>query len=120
MAVTASYRLFVLELLNRAIPPVRAQSMFSGVGLYAGRTFFALIADDILYFKTDDDSKREYEAHGMVAFRPHGHESVIMSYHQVPEHVLEDIDMLRSWAERAIVIARAKPKRGGRHTRRKR
>lgn len=119
MAVTPSYRIFVLELLNRAVPPVRARSMFSGIGLYAGQTFFALIADDILYFKTDSETRQQYEAHGMMAFRPHGDDSVVMSYHQVPEHVLEDTDMLRAWAERAITIARAKPKRG-RKARRKR
>ena len=120
MPVTPSYRTFVLELLNRAVPPVRGQPMFSGVGLYAGRTFFALISDDILYFKTDVETRLEYEAHGMTAFRPHGDDSVIMSYHQVPEHVLEDSDMLRGWAERAIAIAQAKPKRGARKPRRKR
>jgi DNA transformation protein len=112
MPVTPSYRTFVLELLNRAVPPIRGQSMFSGVGLYAGHTFFALIADDILYFKTDAETKQEYEALGMMAFRPHGDDSVVMSYHQVPEHVLEDADALRSWAERAIAVARVKAKRG--------
>lgn len=85
--------------------------MFSGVGLYAGQTFFALIADDIVYFKTDAETRPGYEAHGMPAFRPHGDDSVVMSYHQVPEHVLEDTDTLRTWAERAIAIARAQPKR---------
>ena len=120
MPVTPSYRTFVVELLNRAVPPIRAQSMFSGVGLYAGRTFFALIADDILYFKTDAETRPEYEALGMTAFRPHGNDSVIMSYHQVPEHVLEDTDTLRGWAERAIAIASAKPRRTSRKGRRKR
>ena len=120
MPVTPSYRTFVVELLNRAVPPIRAQSMFSGVGLYAGRTFFALIADDIVYFKTDGETRREYEALGMLAFRPHGDDTVIMSYHQVPEHVLEDTDTLRNWAERAIAVARSKPKRVARKRRPKR
>jgi DNA transformation protein and related proteins len=120
MPVTASYRTFILELLNRAVPPVRGQSMFSGVGLYAGRTFFGLIANDVVYFKTDSESKAEYEVQGMMAFRPHGDDSVVMSYYQVPEHVLEDTDLLRGWAERAIAVARAKPKRGGRKARRNR
>lgn len=109
MSVTPSYRTFVLELLNRAVPPVRAQSMFGGIGLYAGSAFFALIADDILYFKTDDATKQEFESLGMSAFQPHA--GVSMSYHQVPEHVLEDAETLRLWTERAIGVARQKRKR---------
>lgn len=111
MSVTPSYTTFVLELLNRAVPPVRARSMFGGVGLYAGPSFFALIADDILYFKTDASTKREYETLGMPPFRPFGEGAGTMGYHQVPEHVLEDSDVLRDWAERAIAVARQKPKR---------
>ena len=48
MPVTPSYRAYILEQLNRAVPPVRARAMFGGVGLDAGEVFFALIADDAL------------------------------------------------------------------------
>lgn len=108
MSVTNSYRTFVLEQLNRAVPPVRARSMFGGVGLYAGRVFFALISNDVLYFRTDDTSRPEFESLGMPAFRPFGEHAPVMSYHQLPEEVLEDPDALRRWAERAVASARAR------------
>jgi DNA transformation protein len=111
MAVTKSYQMFVLEQLNRAVPPVRARAMFGGAGLYARDVFFALIANDIVYLRTDDSTRPEFEALGMEAFRPHGDDSVVMRYHQLPEEILEDPDRLRSWAERAIAAARDKPKK---------
>ena len=109
MSVTKSYQTFVLEQLNRAVPPVRARAMFGGVGLYAGEVFFALIADDVVYFRTDATTKPEFEALGMQPFRPFGEDGGTMRYHQLPEHVLEDPDTLRRWAERAIAT---EPRKG--------
>lgn len=114
MAVTESFKAFALEQLNRAVPPVRARRMFGGVGLYAGDSFFALIADDTLYFKTDDATKQDYDARGMPPFRPFGEDGTSMRYHQLPEEIFEDPDQLRVWAERAIDVARRardKPRR---------
>ena len=108
MSVTNSYRTFVLEQLNRAVAPVRARAMFGGVGLYAGDVFFALIADDILYFRTDDTTRGEFESLGMAPFRPFEEHGPVMSYYQLPEEILEDADTLRRWADRAIAAARAK------------
>lgn len=84
--------------------------MFGGAGLYAGDVFFALIANDVVYFRTDDATRPEFEALGMEPFRPHGDDSVVMRYHQLPEEILEDPDCLRPWAERAIATAREKPR----------
>ena len=111
MPVTNSYRTFVLEQLNRAVPPVRARAMFGGVGLYAGDVFFALIADDVLYLRTDDTTRGDFESLGMVAFRPFEEHGPVMSYYQLPEEILEEPETLRRWAERAIAAARAKRRR---------
>jgi DNA transformation protein len=106
MPVTPSYRAYVLEQLNRAVPPVRARAMFGGVGLYAGDVFFALIADDALYVRADDTTRGEFESLGMPAFRPFEEHGPVMSYYQLPEEVLEEPERLRHWAERAIAGAR--------------
>jgi len=116
MPVTPSYRTFVLEQLNRAVPPVRARAMFGGVGLYAGDVFFALIADDGLYLRADDATRPEFESLGMPAFRPFEEHGPVMSYYQLPEEVLEEPERLRDWAQRAIAAARV-VKRGKRGTR---
>lgn len=114
MPVTPSYRLYILEQLNRAVPPVRARAMFGGVGLYAGDIFFALIADDVLYVRADDATRPEFESLGMQPFRPFEEHGPVMSYYQLPEEVLEEPERLRQWAERAIasgrMVRRRKPK----------
>ncbi len=90
--------------------------MFGGVGIYGGEVFFALIADDALYLKVDDLSRADFEAHGMTPFRPFGEDGEVMQYYQVPADLLEDVEALRPWAERAI--AAAERKRGRRRRRR--
>jgi DNA transformation protein len=106
MAVSPSFKTFVLEQLGHGISGVRGRSMFGGVGIYAGDTFFALIDDDTLYFKVDDSTRPEFEARGMDAFRPYGESGEVMQYYQVPEDLLEDREALAQWAEQAILVAR--------------
>ncbi len=105
MAVTESYRAFVVEQLNQAVPPVRSQRMFGGVGLYSANVFFALIADDTVYLKTDGTTQRDFEARGLQPFRPFGDDGGAMRYYQLPDDALEDLDTLRAWAEKAILVA---------------
>jgi DNA transformation protein and related proteins len=106
MAVKSSFQILVLDQLSRAIPGIRSRAMFGGVGIYAGELFFALIADDTLYFKVDASTRPDFEARGMEPFRPFGEDGGTMKYYQLPEDVLEDPEELRSWAEKAVAIAR--------------
>jgi len=119
MPVTPSYRAYVLEQLNRAVPPVRARAMFGGVGLYAADVFFALIADDALFVRADDTTRPAFESLGMPAFRPFEEHGPVMSYYQLPEEILEDAEALRDWANRAIACARAQRRRPSKRRRSK-
>jgi DNA transformation protein len=86
--------------------------MFGGVGLYLDGVFFALIANDILYFKVDDSNRKDYEAKGMGPFRPYRDKSTIMQYYEVPVEVVEGNDTLRLWVSKALeAAARKKQKR---------
>jgi DNA transformation protein len=91
--------------------------MFGGVGIYATDLFFALIADDAVYFKVDDSTRPDFEARGMGPFQPYGEDGEVMQYYQVPEELLEDPEALRQWVERAVGAARRakshRPRRGG-------
>ena len=106
MPVTPSFKIFVLEQLGRAVPGVRARNMFGGVGIYAGDLFFALMADDALYFKVGDGNRADFEALGMTPFMPYGPEGEVMQYYTVPADLLEDVDTLGRWAEKAVEVAR--------------
>ncbi len=117
MSVSPSFQTFVGDQLSRVAQQVRARRMFGGVGIYSGELFFALIADDTLYFKVDDSNRADYEARQMEPFRPYGYEGEVMQYYQVPEDLIEDAEALRSWAEKALAVAarkESKPPRRGR------
>jgi DNA transformation protein and related proteins len=113
MATSQSYRDFVLEQLGR-MTSVTGKSMFGGVGIYAQGLFFALIAEDRLYFKVDDTTRPDFERLGMEPFRPFGEDSA-MGYYEVPADVVEDSVQLALWMRKAIdVAAKAKSKKNKR------
>jgi len=111
MAVSASYQAYVVEQLARVASGIRARRMFGGVGIYSNDLFFALIDDDSLYLKTDADTQREFEALGMRPFRPNADHGEVMSYHQLPEEILEDSEALSRWVAAALSVARQARKR---------
>lgn len=117
MTVSASFQTLVVDQLTRAMPAIRARPMFGGVGIYSGELFFALIADDTVYFKVDASTRPDFEARGMEPFRPFGEEGGTMQYYQLPEDLLEDPEALRPWAEKAVAVARQK--KSGRPPRRR-
>lgn len=107
MPVSDDYLDYVLE-QRKPVGPVTARRMFGGVGLYAEGLFFALIADNVLYFKVDDANRPDYEAAGMGPFRPFGGKSYAMSYYEVPVDVLQDEEKIRRWARKALAAAARK------------
>jgi DNA transformation protein len=115
MATSESYRAFVIEQLER-VAQVTAKAMFGGVGIYTDGLFFALIAEDRLYFKVNDATRPGFEALGMEPFRPFGEEKA-MGYYEVPADVLEDRSQLASWVRQAIDVA-ARAKEGKKKVRR--
>ena len=118
MPVTAGFQAFVLDQLAQAARDIHARAMFGGVGIYAGEHFFALIADDTLYFKVDDETRTNYTAGGMGPFRPYGETGEVMQYYAVPAEVIEDADALRPWVADAVAVARRARQNRGRSARR--
>jgi DNA transformation protein len=107
MPVSDSFVSFVLEQLEPA-GPLTSKRMFGGVGLYAGDLFFALLAGDVLYMKTDDEGRGALVAAGARPFEPYpGQGKGTMQYYSVPAAILEDGDELVAWATRSIAIARS-------------
>lgn len=100
-----TFQLFALEQLGRAVP-VTARSMFGGIGISSAGLPFALMDDDVLYFKVDDTTRPDFERRGLGPFRPFGDDGPAMQYYRVPEEILEDVDALRDWALRALHVAR--------------
>ncbi len=107
MPVSDEYLTYVIDQLE-CLGPIRSKRMFGGAGLYFEDLFFALVADDVLYFKVDDSNRPDYEEASMEAFRPFPDKSTAMGYYQVPIDVLENRDLLRDWAQKALSVAERK------------
>ena len=111
MAVSKSYRMFILERLE-GIGVITSRKMFGGVGIYCDGYFFALLDDDSLYFKVHDNNRGDFEACGMGPFRPYEDDSHVMQYYEVPADVIEEDTALREWGQNAVAVAQqAKRKR---------
>jgi DNA transformation protein len=103
MSVSEGFRTYVVEQLG-ALPALSTRRMFGGLGLYSGDWFFALIDDDVLYFKVDDANREDYTSRGMKAFMPFpGQPS--LGYFQVPVDVIEEAEDLTRWAQRSVEVA---------------
>ena len=107
MSVSQEYLDYVIDQLT-GLGPVKSRRMFGGAGLYLDGVFFGLVADDVLYFKVDDTNKAEYLAAGSGPFKPFGNDSYAMSYYEVPGDVLEDPDLAKEWAHKALLASRRK------------
>ena len=95
---------FVLDQLTR-LAGVRSRRMFGAYGLYQEDDFFAIVDSGKLYFRTDGESRAEYERRGMKAFAPTP-KQVLKNYFEVPVDVLEDDSVLCGWAQRAVKAKR--------------
>ncbi len=106
MGFTAEYRELIEEKLSEIVP-IRTKAMFGGVGIYSSDLFFALIAEDKLYFKVDDSNRPDFEDYGMSPFHPYD-SSTPMHYWEVPDSVLNSPPELEGWIKKALAVARTK------------
>ena len=83
-----------------------AKPMFGGHGLYLDEIFFAVVDDDVLFFKVDGETRVRYIAAGMGPFHPLKNKPPMEGYYEVPLDVLEDRKRLREWGSEALSIAR--------------
>jgi DNA transformation protein len=94
---------FTLEQLAGRLE-IRCRSMFGGHGLYLEDTFFAIIYQGQVYFKTDSRTRGAYLREGSKPFRPTATQT-LRSYFEVPAAVLEDAETLTEWAREAAATA---------------
>ena len=91
--------------------PVQIRKMFGGAGISLGGLTFGLVVEDTVYLKVDATNKADFEDLGMGPFTYEGKgKSVSMSYYQLPEEILSDLDELLPWAEKALKAAESAKK----------
>ncbi len=106
MAVSAGFADFLKEQLAD-FGPVTIKRMFGGAGVYHDGLMFALIADDVLYFKADEENRTMFEAEGLERFTYETRKGTkgLMSYMRAPERCLDDADDMTEWARAAFGAA---------------
>jgi len=90
---------YLLEMLQE-FGQVRAKAMFGGFGIYRNEFIFAIVVDDTLYIKADDNNQELFNKKGLPRFSylKNGKEC-FMSYYRVPDEAVDDVDVLNYWAQ---------------------
>lgn len=105
MANDPGYVAHALDLLSLA-GPVLPRALFGGHGIYHRGVMFALVDDDELYLKTDDETRERFVAAGCVEWVYRGAPpGMRTSYFRPPEDALEDPEAMLPWARLAIGAA---------------
>jgi DNA transformation protein len=105
LATRSEFIDLILDLLE-GFGQVSARRMFGGHGIFREGLMFAIVADDVLYLKADDDNRAEFTGRGMQPFyyEKQGRQQMI-SYYQVPEEVFDDAAEMCAWAQQAYAAA---------------
>ena len=108
MSVSKEYADFIYERLE-PLGHIVMRRMFGAMGIYCGQLFFAIVSDNVLYLKVDEENIGDFQEAGMEPFRPYGDDGPPMKYYEVPANVIENDDLLLHWAGKAVNVARRAP-----------
>jgi DNA transformation protein len=97
---------FLIDLFSD-FGPVTIRPMFSGFGISADGTNFAMALRAGLYFRADEQSIPQFEAEGSKPFQYQTRDKTITvgSYWQLPARLFDDPEQLAGWARAALAAA---------------
>jgi len=97
---------FLIDLFSD-FGPVTIRRMFSGFGISADGTNFALALRGGLYLRADEHSIPRFEAEGAKPFQYQTRTKTVTvgSYWQLPERLYDDPEELTGWARAALAAA---------------
>jgi DNA transformation protein len=87
--------------------PVTIRPMFSGFGISADGTNFALALRAGLYFRADEATIPQFEAEGSKPFQYQTRAKTVTvnSYWELPARLFDDSEELSAWARAALAAA---------------
>jgi DNA transformation protein and related proteins len=87
--------------------PVAIRRMFSGFGISADGTNFALALRGGLYLRADEQTIPQFEAEGSKPFsyQTRAKTVTVNSYWQLPERLYDDPEEMTGWARAALLAA---------------
>lgn len=83
-----------------------AKRMFGGTGIYSHDAMFAIVYEGRVYLKVDDASVSAFEDESMAPFSPN-ERTTLKTFYEAPPSVLDDVDVLARWSERALAAAKS-------------
>jgi DNA transformation protein and related proteins len=97
---------FLIDLFSD-FGPVTIRRMFSGFGISADGTNFALALRGGLYLRADEQTIPSFEAEGSQPFQYQTKAKTVTvgSYWQLPERLYDDPEELTGWAKAALAAA---------------
>jgi DNA transformation protein len=98
-----------LEFLSEWLTPlgeITMRAMMGGHVLYCDGIVFALVADNTLHLKVDDQTRPRFEALRLEPFRPFPDRPEVMQYYPPPADFFEDADAMKDWGRAAIETGR--------------
>jgi DNA transformation protein len=105
VSVSASFKEFLIEQMA-GFGSVTIRPMFGGAGVYHDGLMFALVDDEVLYFKVDDASRVAFEAENLPPFvYSKKDQKIDMSYFRSPERCMDDADEMAKWCRAAYDVA---------------
>ena len=109
------------EFLREQLAPfgdVTVRRMFGKSGVFCEGLMFAMVADDTLYLRVDEQNReifQEAESAPPLTYVKKG-ETIILSYWRLPDRLLDEQDELITWARAALAAARRVAARRGKTT----
>lgn len=95
----------VMEQMS-ALGGIHAKRMFGGWGIFKDDLMFAVVIQDELYFKVDDENLARFESRGLKPFTYEARgRRVALRYFQAPAETLDDAQAMAEWAADAWACA---------------
>jgi DNA transformation protein len=98
------------EFLREQLAPlgrVTLRRMFGKSGVFCDGLMFAMVADDTLYFRVDDDNRAafaEAESFPPLNYASQGR-TIDLSFWRAPDRLFDEADELVRWARAALAAA---------------
>ena len=107
MVASDSFADFLREQLA-PLGPVAMRRMFGKTGVFCDGVMLAMVRDNTLYFRVDDDNRTLFKE--AEAFPPLNYEkgggSIDLAFWRAPERLFAEPDELVAWARLALAAAR--------------
>jgi DNA transformation protein and related proteins len=92
--------------------PITLKRFFGGEGIYAGGVMIGMVFDDVIYFKTGEETRKAFAAEKTKPFSfMKGSERVVTTWFALPDRLYDDPEELAAWARAALQVAKAARKK---------